>query len=458
MTTKTINLVEALAHERDHGVLIWLFNIGAEQVWHPSPRKGGMVDRDEQQVVNRMEEMNLLLCRSQDVIILREQPDEAFLDMLQRLGFSLPRIEVPEPSDPLTPISELVLADDALLARLRTVADAGHSSRGAKAWLVPYAVTPQEEAIAERCGLELIGAPSAVCAQVNDKIFSRLTAQKLGFAVSEGAVCADEAAIRRECERLAGLSDGPVKLIIKQPHGASGQGMYMLDELSKLDTLLSVMRRFGGSSSSSGGWLVERWHNKQMDLNYQLCIDEGGGVTMFSLKRQNVDGTVYIGSQVPADIGETLEEEVRRCAYQLGTYLYSIGYTGMASIDGFVDEDGLLVPVIEINGRFTLSTYISFLSSVLGEQHKTLSRYYRNVTATPLTYSRLCGLLADEGLLYTPERPEGVFVYTAGTLSGIPVKRGYVNRIFTLILADSWQEADAYAHKLEGIIAGLGCS
>ncbi|EHS56220.1 hypothetical protein WG8_3841, partial [Paenibacillus sp. Aloe-11] len=107
----------------------------------------------------------------------------------------------------------------------------------------------------------------------------------------------------------------------------------------------------------------------------------------------NVDGTVYIGSQVPADIDAALEEEVRRCAYQLGTYLYSIGYTGMASIDGFVDEGGLLVPVIEINGRFTLSTYISFLSSVLGEQHKTLSRYYRNVTASPLTYSRLCELL-----------------------------------------------------------------
>nr|WP_231503705.1 peptide ligase PGM1-related protein [Paenibacillus sp. 1-18] len=79
-------------------------------------------------------------------------------------------------------------------------------------------------------------------------------------------------------------------------------------------------------------------------------------------------------------------------------------------------------------------------------------------TASPLTYSRLCDLLAEEGLLYTPERPQGVFVYTAGTLSGIPVKRGYVNRIFTLILADSWQEAEAYAHKLEGIIAGLGCS
>ncbi|MFC7559341.1 hypothetical protein ACFQY3_10695 [Paenibacillus farraposensis] len=41
MTTKTIHLVEALANERDHGVLIWLFNIGAEQVWHPSPAKRG---------------------------------------------------------------------------------------------------------------------------------------------------------------------------------------------------------------------------------------------------------------------------------------------------------------------------------------------------------------------------------------------------------------------------------
>ncbi len=46
-----------------------------------------MVDRDENIVVNRIEEMNLLVCREQDVVILRRRPEEEYLDRLGKLAF-----------------------------------------------------------------------------------------------------------------------------------------------------------------------------------------------------------------------------------------------------------------------------------------------------------------------------------------------------------------------------------
>lgn len=453
MNTKTLNLVKALAYERERGIFVWLFNIGAEDIWHSSPK--GIPDPDEQSVVNRMEEMNLLICRSQDIMILRERPEPALLDMLSRLGFSQPHIEVPAHADPLTPISDLVLADAALLQRLHQWGSS--PERGGTVCLVPYAVTAKEEEIAARCSFELIGAPSLLCARVNDKIFSRHTAQLLGFPVSEGAICQSEDDIRRECERLTAGVTEPIRLIIKQPHGASGKGMYMLDDVSKLGTLLRVMRRFAGSLDAGGlqnGWLVERWHDKEMDLNYQMFIDAAGGVNVFSLKIQYVDGTVYTGSRMPAELDASLEAEIERCARQLGTYLYSIGYTGIASIDGFVGKGGLLIPVIEINGRFTLSTYLSFVSEILGPQ-KGLSRYYRKLTLQPLSYNQLCTFLADQGLLYTPERRAGVIVYTSGTLSGASMKSSNVSRIFTLTLADDWGQAEQFVDQLEQVMAQL---
>ncbi|MDP4095719.1 peptide ligase PGM1-related protein [Paenibacillus sp. P96] len=442
-----VDLLTALSTGRSQHVFIWLFNIGAEEVWHPG--SGGISDPAEQTVVNRIEEMNLLLCRSQDIIVLRQHPDPDFLEMLSQIGFAIPRIEVPEPFDALTPITDLMLADEGLLQRLRTA-----SEEAGTAYLVPYAVTWKEEEVAARCSLTLLGAGSGLSARINDKIWSRRTAEELGFRVTEGAVCKDETEVREACLRMTAESSAPVRFIIKLPHGASGKGMVLVEDLSRLDSVLKVMKRFAGRPSLSAGWLVERWHAKQMDLNYQIYIDPQGGVTLFSLKAQELAGTVYIGSRMPAEVDRRLEVEIRSCAEQLGASLFAAGYTGIASIDGFVNEDGLLLPVIEINGRFTLSTYISFVPSILGE-HKYVSRYYRIVSAEPLTYASLCSLLRERELLYGPERREGVIVYTAGTLSTVGLKQGFINRIFTLIAADSWEEAEDYVCRLERVVAGL---
>lgn len=442
-----VNVLAALSTNRSQHVFVWLFNIGAEEVWHPGSR--GIADPAEQTVVNRMEEMNLLLCRSQDILVLREQPEPHYLESLQRMGFTIPRIEVPEPSDPLMPITELVLADEGLLQRLQTA-----SQEAGGAYLMPYAVTWKEEEVAERCSLTLLGACSDLCARVNDKMFSRRMAEHLGFPVTEGAVCQDETEVQAACTRIAAEAAGPVRFIIKQPHGASGKGMVLVEDMSRLNGVLNVMKRFAGRDSLAAGWLVERWYDKQLDLNYQIYIGMDGGVTLFSLKVQQLAGTVYTGSRMPAKLGNRLEEEIRGCAEQLGASLFAVGYTGIASIDGFVDEGGRLFPVIEINGRLTLSTYISFVSAVLGER-KFLSRYYRVVSAERLTYESLCGLLRENGLLYGAERREGVIVYTAGTLSAARLKQGFISRIFTLITADSWEEAEDYAHRLERTLADL---
>ncbi|MGV7115852.1 preATP grasp domain-containing protein [Paenibacillus kyungheensis] len=448
-----LSLMDALTDRRDKGRLVWIFNIGAESVWHNISK--GVSDPQEQEVVNRIEEMNLLLCRKQDIMILRKQPDPDYLDMLENLGFELPRIEIPEgeSDDPFVSISQLILQDEALLERLQLYGMQGRAAYE-ETYLVPYAVTQWEEEIARTCEIPYIGAPSDICKLVNDKIFSRQAAIELGFPVSSGTVCATVEEIRRECLAI-GTADAEAQIIIKEPYGASGKGLYLLQGTQKLDATLSVMSRFARKQNNPDqAWLVERWHKKQMDLNYQIYIHPDGDVEVFSLKRQIVDGTVYIGSYMPSGVSETIRQQSRKYAMELGHYLYEKQYRGIASIDAFIDESGELIPVIEINGRFTLSTYISLLPQVFGLRIFR-SRYFRHITKERLTYQALCQTLEEHDLLYTSLHPFGVWIYTAGTLSASKTTSGYNNRIFAIVIADTQKEAQRLEEQLEHIIAGL---
>ncbi|WP_159882661.1 preATP grasp domain-containing protein [Paenibacillus puerhi] len=467
-------------HKREH-VLIWLLNIGAEKYWHPV--HAGVIDRTEDRIVARVEEMNLLLCREQDILIVRERPDEAYLAKLREWGFEVPRrILVPRGADALLPISELVLQDEGLKRELAAAAaeaaaeaEAAGAGRTAQAdgsgveeagrrpagvYFVPYAVTRLEERIAEECGLTLVGAPAGVNAAVNDKIGNRRIAEALGLPVSQGKVCLSTAEIRDEYERLTEREQFGM-VIVKEPHGASGKGLYRVDSAEKLAPLLSRLARFSRGREDAQ-WLVEGWYPTQADISFQLYVSPQGEAQVFSIKRQVLRDTVYIGSAMPADLDERTLSAYREYGVLIGKHLYEeYGYTGVAGVDSIITKDGTIIPVIEINGRFTLSTYLSFAGDVLGDV-KLYARYFKLLTRQPHDYARLCTAMEREGLLYNRETGKGVLVYTSGTLS-IPVAEGdgastaYAGRLFTLTAARDWSGVEAYNARLEAFVNRL-CS
>lgn len=192
---RTFDLLKYLNEDRHSQTIVWLCNIGAEKYWNETSK--GFTDPYEEGIVNRMEEVNLLLCRKQDIMILREYPDKDYLEMLKRFGFSIPTILVPENSDELTPISELVLRDKKLQDKIRAISESME-----KAYFMPFAITCHEEQIAKNCNLEIIGSPSSINALINDKINNRCLAEKLGFRVCEGKVCGSIDEVRKEYYRL----------------------------------------------------------------------------------------------------------------------------------------------------------------------------------------------------------------------------------------------------------------
>ncbi|HEX3028714.1 MAG TPA: ATP-grasp domain-containing protein [Clostridia bacterium] len=439
------NLLRYITTERKKGTIVWLCNIGAERYW--GKYNAGVVDRNENIIVNRIEEMNLLVCREQDIIILRKKPDAEYLDNLRKLGFSIPMILVPQTEDLLTPISELILEDETLLHELKAIA-----SELKEIYFVPYAVTPLEEKIAGKTGLRMIGAPSDINAKVNDKIFNREISGKLGFEVCKGKVCSSVDEIRKEYEELTNSEPHFDKVIIKEPRGASGKGLYVIDNKDRLESCLRLITRFAKGRTDSK-WLVEGWYKKKADINYQIYISPAGTVEVFSIKQQLLRDTVYIGSKMPPDLNESIIESYNEFGEMIGKYLFGIGFTGIAGIDSIITEQDVIVPIIEINGRFTLSTYISFVNNVLGKG-KILSRYFRLIPDHPVGYADLCRELGKKSILMTPDEREGVFIYTSGTLPSILYEGtdDYIGRAFALIVSDNWAKIDEYDSVLQNVM------
>lgn len=445
---KEFNLIQYLTTQRSKGIIIWLCNIGAEKYW--SDMNTGVVDRTEDIIVNRIEEMNLLICREQDVIILRKSPDKEYLDVLKKMGYSIPRILTPKNAELLTPISELVQNDKELIEELKSIA-----AQGEEVYFSPYAVTYMEEQIAEMAGLKILGAPSEIGAKVNDKIFNREISKELGFAVCQGKVCYSIDEIREEYENLTNSEPYFKKVIIKEPNGASGKGLYVISDKEKLESNLRIIARFARKRTDAK-WLVEGWYDKKADLNYQIYISPNGTVDVFSIKQQLLNDTVYIGSRIPPDLDEEILNSYKQYGEKIGKYLFEIGYTGVAGIDSIITTDDVIIPIIEINGRFTLSTYISFLNNQLKDV-KILSRYFRLISEKPVCYEDLIEEIDKKGILLKPEGREGAFVYTAGTLPTI-LPEGqdkYMGRVFAFIASDSWDRIEDYSSKLDDVIQSV---
>lgn len=442
---KDFNLIRYVTKDRDKGIIVWLCNIGAEKYWNKTG--SGIVDINEDIPVNRIEEMNLLICREQDIIILRKMPDQKYLSDLKGLGFSIPSILTPENADLLIPVSELVVKDEKLLQRLKEIASGNQN-----VYFVPYAVTYLEEEIAEKAGLRLMGAPSHVNARINDKIFNREVSEKLGFNVCKGKICGSVDEIRQEYEELTGSKPFFEKVIVKEPNGASGKGLYIIENRDKLEPGLRMIARFSRGRTNPK-WLVEGWYNKKLDINYQIYVSPGGEVEVFSVKQQLLRDTVYIGSVLPPDIEADIMDSYMEYGRKVGKYLFEMGFTGVAGIDSIITDRDEIIPIIEINGRFTLSTYISFLEQNLGGK-KILSRYFRLLPDNAVGYEDICRALDREGILIEPGQKEGVLVYTAGTLP-YRLNEGsdyYVGRVFVLVVSDSREKINEYNLKLEKVI------
>ncbi|MCM1047354.1 MAG: ATP-grasp domain-containing protein [Clostridiales bacterium] len=424
---RDFNLLKHI-RENDDYTVIWLFNIGLEKYWNGEVYT--VKNAKEDVIVNHIEEMNLLLTRKQDILIIRTMPEAAYLHEMEQFGCVLPTIVCPAKEDETKSISELVLEDEVLISEIKRLLKGND-----KVIFVPYGVSYLEEEIALKLGVSMFGSSNEINRMVNNKVFSRQFAIEHDFRVSKGWVCSGFAELEETAKKA--VYKYP-KIIIKEPCGASGKGLWVVEGGNELRSVLLVIKRFF-KDRLGGDWLLEEWCDKVADLNYQIYVGEDGEVEVFSIKEQKVNGTVYVGSVMPPSFSEKIMKECRECGEIIGRELYQKGYRGILGVDAMILAGGELIPIIEINGRFTLSTYVSFVQEQI-KAAKVFAFYRKIALGVQDDYTAVKDKLIKENLWFDggSEGSRGMFVYTGESIREQRI--GDSGRLFGLIFADDEED------------------
>lgn len=425
---------ELFSELRYNGIVIWLFNIGCEKYWRSSDFF--IKNKSDETIVHSMEELCLLLADNEDYVILRRVPDSEYMDDINSLVGTSPKILSLSLDDDKKSISEIILYDHDMINKL---IDLSHKYKNA--YLIPFGVTYLEEKIAETCNLKIPFSCEKIAQRINNKIFIRKLFEDTEIPILDGYICYTIHEIQMAYESLVQKYN---TIIIKQPNNASGKGLFLIEKPSKLSITLKMISKFPDYDSM--GWIVEGWYKKKCDLNIQLNITSEGELQILSMKEQIVDKTVYKGSILPPKISKSHNDKYLNYTEKIGRILFSNGYYGIAGIDSIITEDNELRPLVEVNGRLTLSTFLYRIEKRYPD--KMLFFYYQNIfIEVDNFYQSLKESLISHRILFNQDSNNGIQSITHRSLCEKNTKR-----LFIIIISDTYKGIDIYKNKLDQIL------
>lgn len=302
-------------------------------------------------IVQRMEELGVLLAGPDDRIVLKYPLDQAYQEYLADLGLALPTVLVPECRAPGRSTTEDLLDSPRALARLAAAGRCG-------GMLLPMGTSAHEQRLAEAAGLPLAVPGPATFEKVNSKIYSRRLAGEAGLRTVPGSCCETVGDLERALGRWCPDPGAQSQAVVKDAFGVSGKGLIVLDTAAKADRLLKMVRRRAKHTGDGRlAVVVEQWLPKRFDLNYQITVGRQGRVALDFVKQAITEGGVHQGHLMPAELSGAQQAEIGEAAIAVGKKLHEDGFTGVAGIDAIVTAAGVLYPVLEINARLNMSSY-----------------------------------------------------------------------------------------------------
>ncbi|WP_328603267.1 ATP-grasp domain-containing protein [Amycolatopsis sp. NBC_00345] len=430
----------------DSAPLVFLGNFEVERQWGwGEPGLPTFSTQASDLVVNRMDEFTVTLGGPDDVVVLKENPDPAYLDYLTTLGWRPPRILVPGVNDPSRSVSDDALGDRSLLEELSGLRDSG-------AVIVPHGVSVREEQLAEATGLPLGTPGAAVCKAVNSKVYSRRLADELRLRQPAGRWCDTLDRWKEAAEWAYDVVEGGGRVAVKDAYGVSGKGILQLATTSRIAQLTRMFtRRRDRTGDERLAVVVEEWVPKSTDLNYQFTISRDGGIELDFVKESLTRSGVHLGHLFPARLSGTQRQEVADTAQRVGEALAADGYFGVVGVDAMIDPDGGVYPIVEINARNNMSTYQESLWELVGGPGRTaVAKHYAIQLDAPLPFTKL-----REGLgsaLLGPGSEAGLLINNYATVNS-GLSAGGAGRLYGMLVGPDLATVEDTDHEIAAALA-----
>ncbi|TYS32531.1 ATP-grasp domain-containing protein [Bacillus pumilus] len=361
--------------KRRHDV-IWFGNMNQEQSWDQTRALPVMTDHIQNELVLQQEQQLLLIASKEHHVILHHQPDPAFLAYLEKEGVQLPHITQKEDAYKL------------------------------KGLIVPYLLDESVEQAAMIENREIYGSNSTLVKRLNHKISTRRWAEEHQFTVTCGSICHHAEELKQTYEKLK--ANNFSKMVLKIPYGSSGKGLRILKSEREFMQLLTFIKR----RNIQTDLLLEGWHPIKRSLNAQLLIQEEESHLLSITEQKISEDGIYLGT----DFAPVYELDKKR-AYESSMHriielLYEEGYRGVVGVDSIIDENEQLIPIIEINARFTQVTYLlPIICRFFSTYEYIESRFKRFSCSADLPFEEV---LTEVTEALNPGEDGGVFIYTFG--------------------------------------------
>ncbi len=390
--------------------VLHLGRFDSEPLWRAPERAQlpGATDPRTATIIDRMDEMLFAVGEpSGHKLMTRFPMNPAHVDYLHDAGFRFTSRQPPLPHDPLAPSTCGLLADGAPDAPVAAFLEGVTGC-------VPYSILPTTRAFVERYGLAQPLPALAAVKRVNSKVFSHRIAQET-LDECDGQVIDSAQALEAVGTRL--LAATPV--LLKDDLGVSGKGNLLVDSprlLARIARHLERQERQGKET-----WLVlEPLLKKALDFSCQLEIGPNGETSILSIQQMANKGFAFssITTAEPALWDRLDRDGYLERAQRIAARLFDEGYFGPVCIDSMELADGRVRTLVEINARQSMGYMnhrIDRHLEPLGVRGE-LSLFSLGVPRH-FDYEQLLTALADHGLLFTQDHPEGMLPLSANTLT-----------------------------------------
>lgn len=413
-----IQRLRVYSHSKGRTPDVWIFNPDCEEQC-AKPDGSYSPNRQVDAMQRDLELLPLFFAKSDDVVLVRQEPSPSFLGGLIDAGFQVPEIVEFGPKP-------IVMGKKHSLVqrRVRKVQPWGWDPKVARQLHALDSGGPRHWLASEERGPSLVFS-KAWMAQHYERLLAEIpnagASPLLPAPAPRVATNLDEAT--RAIDRF--LKAGATRVVVKAPWGTSGRRNIRVEapgpDAKQLPWMNKVLR-------SQGSLVVEPSFDRVFDLSYQFTVNSDGSVGHQGVTRTMNDANGRFRGVVLGRPYEGLDETARRFIYQstddpgwvertLGTIAsncamlcHGEGYAGPAGIDSMVvrHKNGLaLRPLVEVNVRHTMGQVGMALSRRLGSATAGLWLLFnrRDIEKAGMTtFNEVIGVLQDRLPFWTEDQ------------------------------------------------------
>lgn len=420
---------------------VWLGTFNSEYFWREKELADlpSITDGEANRIVGAMDELLFPLCNKEDVLLTRHTFNEALKNYLSGIGFSFQPVMTGIMEDSF-PYGEPAAKSTCQLLCETGKKDYFTALLSKCSDVVPYSVLPH---LQEFCSLYKLPHkfPSiAIVKKVNSKVYSHQLLKELGRE-NRGEVIYSAGELRESGSRL--LLEG--SFLIKDDFGVSGKGNLLIKSGRMLEKVAAYLEKQEKEGKPVRFLLEPFYENKKLDFSCQLFIREKGEIEYVSVQHLLNSGFAYKGSKVSDKrfIDLITEKQYFDVIDSAAGRLYKEGYRGPVCIDSMLLQDDSIVPVIEINARYSMGFICSSLTKFAASCNTDGMLSFLSLGCPAgVSFENILERMKARGLLFDSCKGKGIMPLSANTLT--------VNRT----MQGPPEEQDLYKGRLYIFVAG----